>query len=52
MPSAASWKEAIIDRIVLPYWIACTRLVEKELPSRIRSTAKRMGWFASPGRTK
>ena len=51
-PSAASWNDVIIDRIGLPYWIACTRRVEKEWPSRIRSTAKRIGWLASPGRRK
>ena len=51
-PSASSWKEAIIDRIGLPYWIAWTRRVEKERPSRTFSTAKRMGWLSSPGRTK
>ena len=51
-PPAGSWNEAIIERIGWPYWMAWTRRVEKERPSRISSTANRMGWLSSPGRTK
>ena len=35
-----------------PFWTAWTRRVEKELPSRISSTAKRIGSVSSPGRMK
>ena len=48
-PPARSWKEHVIDMIGAPFWTACTRLVEKELPSRISSTAKRIGSVSSPG---
>ena len=46
------WNDAIIDRIGLPYWMAWTRRAENERPSRIRSTANRIGWLSSPGRRK
>ena len=51
-PPARSWKEQVIDMIGAPFWTACTRRVEKELPSRISSTAKRIGSVSSPGRMK
>ena len=51
-PSAWVWNEVIIDRIGLPYWIACTRRAEKDRPSRSRSTANRIGRLESPGRRK
>ena len=51
-PPDASWNDAIIDRMGRPSWIACTRRVEKDLPSRIRSTANRIGLVSSPGRMK
>ena len=51
-PPARSWKEQIIDMIGAPFWTAWTRRVEKELPSRISSTAKRIGSVSSPGRMK
>ena len=41
-----------IDMIGAPFCTACTRRVEKELPSRISSTAKRIGRVSSPGRMK
>ena len=51
-PPSGSWKEQLIDRIGLPCWIAWTRRVENDRPSRIRSTLKVIGWVSSPGRMK
>ena len=37
-PGSGAWNEAIRDRMGRPCWTACTRLAEKLLPSRMRST--------------
>ena len=50
--AVGAWNDALIDRIGLPCWIACTRRVENDRPSRIRSTLKVIGWVSSPGRMK
>ena len=52
MPRSGVWNDALIDRIGLPCWMACTRRVENDRPSRIRSTLKVIGWVSSPGRMK
>ena len=51
-PPAAVWNEVIIDSRVVSSWMACTRRVENDPPSRIGSTENRIGRFESPGRTK
>ena len=51
-PASGTWKEQLIDRIGLPCWMAWTRRVENDRPSRIRSTLKVIGWVSSPGRMK
>ena len=48
-PPSGVWNDALIDRIGLPCWMACTRRVENDRPSRIRSTLKVIGWVSSPG---
>jgi hypothetical protein len=52
MPLWSVWKDADIEKIVSPCWIALTRRVAKEPPSRSRSTMNTVGALASPGRRK
>src|SRR6185369_9713261 len=39
-------------KMALPFWIATTRRVVNELPSRMRSTSYTIGRLTSPGRKK
>ncbi len=52
MPLWSVWNDADIEKIVSPCWIAVTRRVQNEPPSRIRSTMYTDGDRASPARRK
>jgi hypothetical protein len=52
MPSWSVWNDADMEKIVSPCWIALTRRVQNEPPSRSRSMMKTVGAVASPGRMK
>jgi hypothetical protein len=52
MPSSATTKLAERLKIASPAWCAFTRRVVKLLPSRMRSTTKRIGASWRPGRRK
>ena len=52
MPLWSVWNDADIEKMVSPCWIALTRRVTNEPPSRSRSTMKTVGALASPGRRK
>ena len=47
-PSSALWKDALIEKIASPCWMATTLRVVKLPPSRMRSTLKMIGTFGSP----
>ena len=53
MPSwSTRWKEADMEKIGSPSWMAVTRRVAKLRPSRRRSTWKTVGTSGMPGRMK
>jgi hypothetical protein len=39
MPISSSWNEQAMVKMAWPCWIALTRLVVNDFPSRIRSTS-------------
>ena len=51
-PGSGWWKDADKVKIVLPCWIADTRRVVNDRPSRTRSTVYTIGTAGSPGRMK
>ena len=51
-PSSGAWKLAAMLKITLPCWMATTRRVVKEPPSRRRSTSYSTGTRGSPARRK
>lgn len=51
-PGSGSWKEAISSKIGFPSWLAVTRRVENDRPSRVRSTSRRTGSAGWPGLMK
>ncbi len=51
-PASSPWKEQAMLKMASPCWMAITRRVVKDFPSRIRSTSYRMGIVGSPGRRK
>src|SRR5579859_3133956 len=52
MPGWSSWNDAESEKIASPCWIATTRRVLNERPSRMRSTSYTIGTDGSPGRMK
>lgn len=52
MPSSCEWNEADMVKIALPSWMPVTRRVQKDRPSRIRSTRYTVGSAGFPGRRK
>ena len=52
MPLWSVWNDADIEKIVSPCWMALTRRVQNDPPSRRRSTRYTVGALASPGRRK
>ena len=51
-PGSAWWNDADRVKMVWPCWIADTRRVVNDRPSRVRSTVYTSGTVVSPGRMK
>ena len=51
-PGSSIWNEADIVKIGLPFWMATTRRVVNDTPSRVRSTWYTIGCRGLPGRRK
>ena len=52
MPDWSVWNDADIEKMFSPCWMALTRRVQNDPPSRMRSTMYTVGARASPGRRK